>query len=111
IADAAVRDIEERVPSAAELSVENGCHRFEHRHVDLLGRAREDVRAEERPVGVDAYSPQAPVLRGLEGTEAAARGGLEHDLRAVVDLVQRELLAFRRVAELLRIALEHTHAR
>ena len=52
------------------------------RQVDLLRRAREDERAEERLVVVDADAPLALLLCPLEGAEAAAACCREDDIRA-----------------------------
>ena len=76
---------------------------LEDRHVDLLHGARQDVPAEVRLVGVHADAPAALLLR-REDAEAALAGDLEDDLRALRDLVQRDLLALGLIAEVLRVA-------
>ena len=51
-------------------------------------------------------------LRGLQRAEAAAAGDLEHRLRALGDVLERELLALRggRVGEVVRVVDEHLEA-
>ncbi len=83
----------------------------EHGAVDALERARQDVRAEEGLVAVDADPPDALVLRRRERAEAASSGDLEDDLRARCDLVQRELLALGLVLPVLRVRPRHLRPR
>ena len=83
----------------------------EDSRVDTFHRARENVRAEEGLVGVDADPPDALLARRVERTEAAAAGNLEDDARAVRDLVQRDLLALRLVVEVLRVAVQQLDPR
>ena len=71
--------------------------------VDALLRAREDVRAQERLVGVDPDSPTVALARGVESAEATTAGDLEDDVRAARDLVERELLALRLVVPVLGV--------
>ncbi len=106
--DPAVRDVEERVAATLERAVDDVLHRLEHGDVDLLRRAREDVRAEVALVGVDADPPYALLLRGLQRAEPAAAGRGEHDVRPLRDLVERDLLALRLVDEVLRVARRAT---
>ena len=51
------------------------------------------MRAEEGLVGVDADPPDVLLLRRVERAETAAAGDLEDDARALLDLVQGDLLA------------------
>src|ERR671918_124715 len=104
--DAVLREAERRHAAALEGVVHDRLDGREHGHVHALERAREDVVAEERLVGVHADAPDAPLLGAVESTEPAAAGDLEHDVRAVGDLVERELLAPRLVDEVLRVAVE-----
>src|SRR5919199_206230 len=104
--DAAVLDAERRVAAALERARLHLLDRRVDGHVDLLQRARQDVAAEVRLVGVDADPPDLLLLRRVQGPEAAAAGDLEHDVRAGRDLVERELLARRHVGEALRIAVQ-----
>ena len=64
------------------------------------------MRTEVGLVAVDADAPYALVLGRREGAEAAAAGHLEDDLRALGDLVERELLARRLLDELLGVVLQ-----
>src|SRR3712207_8552593 len=50
-------------------------------------------------------------LRGVERAQPALAGDLEHDVRALADLVERDLLARRLVDELLRVAVQELHVR
>src|ERR671933_2485488 len=84
---------------------------LEDRHVDLLERACEDLRAEVGLVGVDADRLHALLLGGVDRPEPALPGDLEHDLRALRDLVERDLLALRLVDEVLGVAVERLDAR
>ena len=58
-ADAVVREREEGVLTTDELPVVDVLHHLEDAEVDLLQRTRQDVRAEERLIGVDADAPDA----------------------------------------------------
>src|SRR3954452_19347650 len=69
-ADTVVLEAEDDV-AALELAVDDELDRVEHRGVDPLHRAGEDVRPEERLVGVDADAPDALLLRGVERAAAA----------------------------------------
>src|SRR5215213_4469527 len=82
-ADAAGLDVEHGVRAALERAVLDRLDRVEDGHVDLLQGARDDVRA-----------------------EAALAGDLEDDLRALRDLVERELLAEVLLDEVLGVAVE-----
>src|SRR5215207_1773710 len=105
-ADAAGLDVEHRVRAALEGAVLDRLDRVEDRHVDLLEGARDDVRAEVALVGVDADALHVLLLGGVERAEAALAGDLEDDLRALRDLVERELLAEVLLDEVLRVAVE-----
>ena len=100
--DALVLEVEQRVGAALEGALLGRLDGLEDRHVDALDRAREDVRAEVGLVLVDADPPLALLLRRVESAEAAAAGDLEHDLGALRDLVQRDLLALVLRDEVLR---------
>src|SRR5256885_1538446 len=73
---------------------------------DVLEGARQHLRAEVQLVGVDADPPESLRLRLIERAEAAAAGSREDDLRLLADLVERDLLALRLVAEgrIIRVA-------
>src|SRR5215210_843959 len=100
-AHAPVLHVEDVVGAALERAVLRRLDRVVHGDVDLLGRARDDLRAEERLVVVDADGLDVALLGGVDRAEAALAGGCEDDLRATPDLVQRELLALRLVDEVL----------
>src|SRR4051794_24030110 len=110
-ADAAGLDVEHLVRAALEGAVLGGLDRVVDGHVDLLQGAREDLRTEVALVGVDADALDALLLGGVERAEAALAGDLEDDLRALGDLVERDLLALRLVDEVLRVAVERLDAR
>src|SRR5690349_14241706 len=110
-ADAARLDVEHRVGAALEGAVLDGLGRVEDGHVDLLQGAGDDVVAEVALVGVDADAHDALLLGGVERAEAALAGDLEDDLRALRDLVERELLAEVLLDEVLGVAVEGLDAR
>ena len=64
------------------------------------------MRAEVGLVGVDADALQVLALSRVQRAEAAAARDLEDDLRALGDLVERDLLALRLVGEALRVAVQ-----
>src|SRR6187401_140837 len=111
VADAVVRDVVQRVAPTFEVAVDDLLDRVEHRDVDLLRGAREDVGAEERLVVVDPDAPGVALVRRLEGAETAAARRGEDDLRAPAELGERDLLALRLVDEVLRVALDHADLR
>src|SRR6185312_15829758 len=92
VADAAVRDVVERLAPAFERVLRHGLDRVEDRDVDLLRRARQDVWSEEGLVIVDADAPDMPLLRCLQRAEPTAARSREHGLGATSDLRERELL-------------------
>src|SRR5215208_5115273 len=100
-ADALLREAERDVATTLPRPVLHALDHAEDAFVDLLLRARQHVRTEERLVRVDADPPHVLLARGVERAEPAAAGDLEHDLRALLDLVQRELLALRLVVPVL----------
>jgi hypothetical protein len=100
--DALVLEVEQRVGSALVGALLDRLDGVEDRHVDALDRAREDVRAEVGLVLVDPDPPLPLLLGRVEGAEATPAGNLEDGLRALGDLVQRELLALVLRAEVLR---------
>src|SRR6266540_3011107 len=104
-ADAVVLQAEDDV-AAFELSVDDALDREEHRGIDALHRTRQDVRAQERLVGVHPDSPDALLLRRVEGAEPTTAGNLEDHAGALFDLVQRDLLALRLVGEVLGVAVQ-----
>src|ERR671922_2022441 len=113
-ADTAVLDAEDLVAPAGEAArvrLER-ADRLVDGDVDLLRRARQDVPAEERLVGVDPDAPDPALLRGGETAEAALTGDHERDLRAALDLVERRLLALRLVGKgwVVRVVDEHRDA-
>ena len=99
------------VGAALVAVVLDGLDRVEDRHVDLLQRARDDLRAEVGLVGVDADRLHALLLGGVDRAEPARAGDLEDDLRALGDLVECDLLALRLVGEALGVAVERLDAR
>ena len=82
-----------------------------HGDVDLLQRARHDVRAEVVLVGVDTDAEHLLRAGRIEDAETALAGDLELDHRALGDLVQRLLLALRLCDEVLGVVVEHLDAR
>jgi hypothetical protein len=64
------------------------------------------VVAQEALVGVDADALGALLLGRVERAEAALAGDLEDDRGAVVELVERDLLALGLVDEVLRVAVQ-----
>ena len=62
-------------------------------------------------VGVDADAPGGLLLRRVEGAEAAAAGNLEHDVGALRDLVECDVLALVLCGEVLRVAVQRRDAR
>src|SRR5215470_9258109 len=107
--DAVVLEAEDDVP-ALELAVDDELDRVVDGRVDPLHRARQDVRAEEGLVGVDPDAPHVLLLRSVERAEAAAAGDLEDHASALLDLVQRDLLALRLVGEVLRVPVQRLDA-
>src|SRR5215208_1822161 len=105
-ADAAGLDVEHGVRAALEGAVLDRLDRVVDGHVDLLEGARDDVRAEVALVGIDADALDVLLLRRVERAEAALAGDLEDDLRALRDLVERELLAEVLLDEVLGVAVE-----
>src|SRR5215210_931027 len=99
-------DVEHGVRAALEGAVLDRLDRVEDGHVDLLQRARDDVVPEVALVGVDADAHDALLLGRVERAEAALAGDLEDDLRALGDLVERELLAEVLLDEVLGVAVE-----
>ena len=104
--DRARGDVEDRVLAAVEAAVDDLLHRLEDGLVHLLQRARGDVLAEVRLVGVDADPAHVLLLRGREGAEPALARDLEDHVGAAGDLVERELLALRLVDEVLRVRVQ-----
>ena len=94
------------LPPPFQVAVLDRLDRQEDGRVDALLRAREDVRAEERLVGVDADPPALALTGRVERAEAAAAGDLEDHVRAARDLVQRQLLALRLVVPVLRVVVD-----
>src|SRR5256886_11661868 len=101
VADATVLDVEHLVE--ARLEVGRALLELLRRQVDrlrdVLEGARQHLRAEVQLVGVDADPPEPLRLGLVESTESAAAGDGEDDLRLLADLVERDLLALRLVAE------------
>src|SRR3954452_20541700 len=81
-ADAVLLQAEDPV-AGLEVTVDHALDRKEDRCVDALDGTREDVRAEERLVCVDADPPHALLLRSVERTEPAAARDLEDHARAL----------------------------
>src|SRR5581483_11279567 len=96
-ADAAVLQAVEHVGAALELARLRLGRQVLDGLVDPLQGARQHVRPEVELVGVDA--PDVVLLRRREGAEATAARDLEDDLRALLDLRQRRLVALRLVVE------------
>src|SRR3954451_20681023 len=109
-ADAVVLQAADDVRAALVAVVLDRLDRVEDRHVDLLQRARDDLRAEVGLVGVDADRLHALLLRRVDRAEAAGARDLEDDLRALGDLVERDLLALVLRREALRVAVERLDA-
>src|SRR5215207_8721632 len=106
VADAARLHVEDGVRAGLERAVLDLLDRREHGLVDLLEGRGHDVVAQEALVGVHADALHALLLGRVQRAEAAAARDLEDDLRAVRDLVERELLALRLVDEVLRVPVE-----
>src|SRR4051812_5753437 len=109
-ADAVVVEVRDGVRPALVRIVLDRLDRVEDRHVDLLQRARDDLRAEVGLVGVDADRLHALLLRRVDRAEAAGARDLEDDLRALGDLVERDLLALVLRREALRVAVKRRDA-
>ena len=103
VARAVVGDAEGE-SAARELALHDVLDRRVRRDVDLLQGAGDDRRVGVLLVGVHPDAVHARLARGLQGTEAAASGDLEHHVRAGVDLVLRDGFALRRVGEIVRVA-------
>src|SRR6478752_5869941 len=112
VTDAAVLHVEETVDTALILALRDELDRLRDACIDLLLCARENRRAEERLVVVDTDAPGTrSVGSGRDGAEAAATGNLEHDVRALTDLVESNRLALVLRDEVLRVAVERLDAR
>src|SRR3954454_5028093 len=109
-ADAVVVEVGDDVGAALVAVVLDGLDRVEDRDVDLLQRARDDLRAEVGLVGVDPDRLDALLLGGVDRAEAAGARDLEDDLRALGDLVERDLLALVLRREALRVAVKRRDA-
>src|SRR3954463_3302415 len=109
-ADAVVVEVGDDVGAALVAVVLDGLDRVEDRDVDLLQRARDDLRAEVGLVGVDADRLDALLLGRVDRPEAAGARDLEDDLRALGDLVERDLLALVLRGEALRVAVKRRDA-
>src|SRR3954470_9921537 len=105
-ARAVVGQVERGVRPTLERAVLRRLDRVEHGDVDLLDGRGQDLRADVGLVGVDADALHRLLLGGVEDAEATLAGDLEDDLRALGDLVERELLALRLVDEVLRVVVE-----
>ena len=79
---------------------------LEDRRLERLQRAREDVIPGERLVGIDADRIDALLHGGVERAQAAEAGDLEHDVGALRDVVERDLLAQRLVDEVVRVVVQ-----
>src|SRR5262249_47020323 len=101
--DALVLQVVDDVRSAFELAGLRVLDCEEDAVVDALHRARQDVRAQERLILVDADREEAVILRRVERAEAAQTGDAEDDLRAARDLVLGDVLAEVLRHEVLRI--------
>ena len=108
--DALGLEVEDLVLAAREGAVLDRLRGLEHRRVDALHGRGQDVLAQVALVGVDADAEHALLLRRVERPEAAAAGDLEDDLRALGDLVERDLLALGLVDEVLRVGGERLDA-
>src|SRR6266550_682969 len=107
--DAVVLEAEDDVPTF-ELPVCDELDRIEHRRVHPLHRAGQDVRPEKRLVGVDADAPDVLLLGRVQRAQTAATRHLEDHARALLDLVQRDLLALRLVVPVLRVGIQRRDA-
>jgi hypothetical protein len=102
-ADASGLDVEHRVLAGLERPGLDLLGGVEHRDVDLLERRRHHVGVDVALVGVHADALDVLLLGGVERAESALTGDREDDLRALVDLVERDLLALRLIDEVLRV--------
>src|SRR3954469_12113232 len=94
-----VLQAERVVPAGLQLALRRERREILDGLVDALQGARHDVRAEVALVGIDADAPDLVLLRRGERAEPAAAGDLEHDVRSLVDLIERGLFALRLIAE------------
>src|ERR1700733_7880783 len=103
--DAAVLDVLLQV--ARELAGLEVLDCREHAGVDhLLGRGQHEARREVALVGIDADHLGLRLDARRDHAEPAGAGDLEDDLRARVDLIERELLAREFIREVLRVRVE-----
>src|SRR6185436_16495281 len=105
-ADAAGLRVEHRVRARLEAAVLGLLGGLEDRLVDLLERRRHHLRAEVGLIGVHADALRALLLHGVQRTEPALARDREDDLRALAELVERELLALVLGDEVLRVRVE-----
>src|SRR6266851_3664278 len=101
VADTTVLDVEHLVEARLEFGrvLLELLRCQEDRLRDVLEGTRQHLRTELQLVGIDADPPEPLGLRLIERAEPAAAGGREDDLRLLADLVERDLLALRLVAE------------
>ena len=79
--------------------------------VEGLERARDHAVALRRLVGVDADRGHALLAGRVDRAEAAVACDLEDDVRALRDLVERDLLALGRVVEVVRVRVQELDVR
>src|SRR5918999_821046 len=97
-----VGDAVEGVRPAPELIVLARLDQVEDRLLERLQRARDHARPLVVLVDVDADRHHVPLTGAVEGAEAALARDLEDDVRPLVDLVERDLLALGQVLEVVR---------
>src|SRR3954452_4950697 len=105
-ADAARLDVEHGVRPRLERAVLGLLRGLEDRLVDLLERRRHHLLAEIGLIGIHTDTLRALLLHRVERAEPALAGHGEHDLRALRQLVEGELLALVLGDEVLGVGVE-----
>src|SRR6266536_858567 len=92
-ADTAVPEGEAGSATGLERPAHERLDRVEHRYVQPLHRARQDVTAEVGLVDIDSDPPDSTLFCRLQRPEAASAGDLEDDSRSLRDLAQGDRAA------------------
>src|SRR6266511_3094243 len=100
----------EIVDAALERALLEGLDDLVDRALQRLQRARDHAVALRRLVDVDADRELALLAGPVESAEPALPGDLEDNVRPLIDLVDRDLLAFCKVLEVLRVGVQGLHA-
>ena len=104
-------DAEGLIRPTLEVAVDERLDDAEDRVRQWLERARDHAVALGRLVGVDADRGHALLAGRVDRAEAAVACDLEHDVRALRDLVERDLLALGRVVEVVRVRVQELDVR